>query len=257
MVAAVNGPGGVIGMRLTTGRPFRPRLALKDDFLVASMPRQGAALLHVKNTRVAAQLDTNDPQPGDTDDSARPVLSKDCARLFLVGKRQLTIWHIKTGHVFETAYPVKEVRDATVSQDGRTLALLLDKGQIVMFAVEDKKIEAKVEEKREELPKVHDVGKGLRFAGEITDKAPSVVYPVKLTAGKTYVIDMIAAKQVRLDPFLRLHDSAGKQLAEDDDSGGGLNARIVFRASVTDTYQITATRLTGTGPFSLEVKEQQ
>jgi WD40 repeat protein len=559
MVGAINGRGGVIGMKMSTGRPFRPRLALRDDILAAALPQQGAVVLLAKNTRVAAQLETHDPQPGDDDEAPRPVLSKDGQRLFLVGKKQLTIWHLKTGHVFETVFPVKGVKAGTISQDGTTLALLLDTRQVALFrvgaqdkSIEDKKLNAdeqgrviltakdvlqglafspdrktlitvdrtkaillwdlakseireavdfknpvpavppavaisrdgkhvaagtvdgKMEifdmdkrtwrtllddvapksavsrlaffrdgqflirlrrqqidmwdlknDRHELLPKVfpggglnmglaldhkslalatsqgvflldladkksraipvygklpagevavsgpvphviaclgggtlhvmtgsgaerlwtkdaklervlaftpdgktlaaagfsdaislfdtatgkvhvklplpgkqevrrlhfsadgrllaalqenhaivwdlaktgsvqakeankiHEVGNGLQLNDEISDKVPSIAYSIKLIANKTYVIDMIAAREARLDPFLRLHDSAGKQLAEDDDSGGGLNARIVFRALTTDTYRITATRLTGTGRFILQVNEKQ
>ena len=52
-------------------------------------------------------------------------------------------------------------------------------------------------------------------------------------------------------------DSTGKKLAEeDDDSGGGLNARIVFRAEQDGTYRIQATSFNaGNGAFTLTVRE--
>src|SRR5262249_46996663 len=79
--------------------------------------------------------------------------------------------------------------------------------------------------------KVHEVGAGgLKIEGKLNKDVRSIAYQVKMEAGKTYVIDMISPDQKALDPFLRLLDSAGKQLAEDDDGGEGLNARITFRA---------------------------
>ena len=50
----------------------------------------------------------------------------------------------------------------------------------------------------------------------------------KMTAGKTYTIDMVS-KQI--DSYLRLEEASGKQLAEDDDSGGNLNAKLTLASS--------------------------
>ena len=80
---------------------------------------------------------------------------------------------------------------------------------------------------------------------------------MKLAAGKTYVIDMVSPDQKALDPYLVLTDAAGKKLAADDDSGGGLNARITFRAEHAGIFRIQATTFNaGVGPFTLTVREQ-
>src|SRR5262245_16443356 len=47
--------------------------------------------------------------------------------------------------------------------------------------------------------------------------SPSRNYTVKLTAGKTYQIDLRSSE---FDSYLRLEDSAGKEVAEDDDGAG-------------------------------------
>ena len=107
--------------------------------------------------------------------------------------------------------------------------------------------------------KVHEVGAGgLKIDGKLDKTVRSVTYQVKMEAGKTYVIDMISPDQKALDPFLRLLDSTGKQLAEDDDSGDGLNARITFRAPAAGNYRIVATSFGnfGVGEFSLEVRQE-
>jgi hypothetical protein len=107
------------------------------------------------------------------------------------------------------------------------------------------------------LGPVHEVGKGLRLQGQLDAKTPAILYQVKFAAGKTYVIDMVSPDQKALDPYLFLFDAAGKQLAEDDDGGGGLNARIVFRAAKDGTYRIRATSCNaGRGAFTLTVREQ-
>jgi len=78
------------------------------------------------------------------------------------------------------------------------------------------------------------------------------VHTVKMTAGKTYTIDLVSGD---FDAYLRLEDSMGKQLAADDDSGGELNARILFQAPRDDTYRIIATTfLGGTGHYTLTVR---
>lgn len=79
------------------------------------------------------------------------------------------------------------------------------------------------------------------------------VHVVKLMEGVTYRIDMLGDSE--FDTYLRLEDDAGKQLAEDDDSGEGLNARIVFPAPKTGTYRIIATTYddNDTGSYTLLV----
>jgi serine protease Do len=117
--------------------------------------------------------------------------------------------------------------------------------------------------------KVYSVGKdGLKIEGtvEATDKKveievkdkrgslPAKLYPVKLTGGVKYRILMSSDA---LDAFLVLQDAAGKQLAFDDDSGGGskgLDAQIDFTAPKDGTYKIYAAALQGTGKFILTVR---
>ena len=54
-----------------------------------------------------------------------------------------------------------------------------------------------------------------------------------------------------------LSDATGKKWAEDDDGGGGLNARIVFRAEQAGTFRIHATSFNGgVGAFTLTVREK-
>lgn len=78
-------------------------------------------------------------------------------------------------------------------------------------------------------------------------------FETRLSAGRTYVIDL---KTDQFDAYLRLENSAGKELASDDDGGDGHNARIVFAPSRDDTYRIIATSFEpGVGIFSLTVRE--
>jgi hypothetical protein len=80
------------------------------------------------------------------------------------------------------------------------------------------------------------------------------IYAIKLAKGKSYQIDMMSKD---LDSFLRLEDSAGKELAKDDDSGGNHNARIQFECPDSGEYRIIATTyFGGMGSFSLSVQEK-
>ena len=96
----------------------------------------------------------------------------------------------------------------------------------------------------------------------------SQVHTVKLAAGRAYTIDMIrpmAAKKgpkddpKELDPFLRLEDSNGKQIADDDDGGGNLNARIVYWPEKAGEYRIVATTFEANqvGSYTLIVREAE
>jgi hypothetical protein len=84
--------------------------------------------------------------------------------------------------------------------------------------------------------------------------SPCKAYAIKLAKGKTYQIDM-ASKDV--DSFLRLEDATGMELAKDDDSGGGRDARIQFECREDGEYRILATTFFGgMGNFTLTVKEK-
>jgi thiol-disulfide isomerase/thioredoxin len=103
--------------------------------------------------------------------------------------------------------------------------------------------------------------KEMRFEGKLTQDDPKdrkrnaafKVHMVKLTAGNSYTIDMVSNT---FDNYLRLEDKKGKELAEDDDSGGMQNARIIFSCQKTDEYKIICTAFdpNGMGPYVLTVK---
>jgi thiol-disulfide isomerase/thioredoxin len=79
------------------------------------------------------------------------------------------------------------------------------------------------------------------------------VHTYKMMKGNTYIIDMVSNQ---FDTYLRLETSKGKQLKEDDDSGGDLNARIVFEAPETDEYRIICTSYAAAyGDYALSVRK--
>jgi len=105
--------------------------------------------------------------------------------------------------------------------------------------------------------KTLDIGpNGAEAVGQLSNDVKAVIYQVKLSEGKTYIIDLMAANQKELDPLLKLIDASGKVVAIDDDGGEGLNSRITFKAPATANYQIEATRLQGQGQFTLKIRAQ-
>ncbi len=87
-------------------------------------------------------------------------------------------------------------------------------------------------------------------------KGPCKAYSVRMEAGKAYRIDMVSKV---MDSFLRLEGPDGKEVATDDDSGGGLNARIRIRCLRTGPHRVVTTVLGGRGrlgPFTLVVQEE-
>jgi peroxiredoxin len=74
-----------------------------------------------------------------------------------------------------------------------------------------------------------------------------------MKAGTRYTIDLTAKG---IDAYLRLLDPKGKQLDEDDDSGGDLNSRIVFNCPADGDYRIVCTTFGPDmyAPYMLTVK---
>jgi hypothetical protein len=97
----------------------------------------------------------------------------------------------------------------------------------------------------------------LTKADDKVDGKPAKVYAVKLVKDKKYQIDLMHLKKKGGDPYLVLKDSTGKELARDDDGGGGLNARIVFTCPEDGLYRIVCTSFAGQfGTFILRIAEK-
>jgi HEAT repeat protein len=76
------------------------------------------------------------------------------------------------------------------------------------------------------------------------------IYPMK--AGQQYTIDLTSP----WDNYLRLENAQGEQLAQDDDSGGNLNARITFQPPADGWYRVIVTTYApgATGNYSLRIR---
>ncbi|MEI8228688.1 MAG: S8 family serine peptidase [Planctomycetota bacterium] len=85
----------------------------------------------------------------------------------------------------------------------------------------------------------------LRLSGQIGDGSNGSrdvdLYRVILAAGQSLVIDIDAqslAGSSTLDSYLRIFNSAGKQLAANDDAAGSLDSYLSVRATVAGTYYV-------------------
>lgn len=80
------------------------------------------------------------------------------------------------------------------------------------------------------------------------------VYVVNLQAGRSYQIDLT---NTPFDNYLILQDGNGQMVAQDDDSGGNRNARIVYDCGRSGAYRIIATHFGGgVGQFTLRIQER-
>jgi hypothetical protein len=106
-----------------------------------------------------------------------------------------------------------------------------------------------------------EVEKDVKIAGKISQddpkdvkrNTPCKIHLVRMKGGKVYTIDMVSTQ---FDSYLRLEDPKGKELAEDDDSGGMLNARIIFNCPADGEYRVIATTFGPqmAGAYTLTVK---
>lgn len=82
--------------------------------------------------------------------------------------------------------------------------------------------------------------------------SPHKVYQVNLTGGVVYALDL---KSSEFDPFLRVENAAGHELASDDDGGEDLNSRLIFTPPQTGLYRVIVTTFQGgAGNFHLRVE---
>lgn len=80
---------------------------------------------------------------------------------------------------------------------------------------------------------------GVTLSGLINPAGDKDYVSVDLTAGETYTFDLEGSSNGAAtlpDPFLTIFASGGTELASDDNSGVGLNARLVFTPTTSGTY---------------------
>lgn len=161
-------------------------------------------------------------------------------------------------------------KDDRLVVDGKVAGLDRVVARLIDFAVEETfRNAAEFEERRSVPGGVGGLGGGKEVFSindrltakdppdRIRQGCPAKLHVFKMEEGHTYTIDLVSHKADFFDNYLRLEDSAGNNLAQDDDSGGDLNARIVFRPMRTDNYRIIATSFAGgTGSYSLTIRKR-
>jgi hypothetical protein len=77
-----------------------------------------------------------------------------------------------------------------------------------------------------------------------------------MAPGATYTVDL---ESEEFDAYVRVEDAKGKKLAEDDDSGGFLNSRLLFRPKEAGEYRIVVTTCDArqTGTYRLTVRRAE
>jgi hypothetical protein len=121
------------------------------------------------------------------------------------------------------------------------------------------------EQPRQEQPQARP-DPGVEAADRLTERdqpdrvregAFAKVYTIGLKGGQSYVIDLESPGGGEwFDVYLRVEDGQGKVLAEDNDSGGRMNARLTLRPGQDGEYRLVVTsfRPKATGVFFLRVR---
>ena len=105
------------------------------------------------------------------------------------------------------------------------------------------------------------VGIGSSVTGTIEIGGDHDLFGMSLTAGTAYIIRLSGADSglgTLSDPYLRLRNSAGVEVASDDDSGTGLDSQLSFTPTVSGTYYVDAAHYSyiGTGTYQVSVSGQ-
>jgi serine protease Do len=153
-----------------------------------------------------------------------------------------------------------------LTDKSRQLAIQLPKGTRAMLALTDPDgLGLKFSEADPTLEKIKSAGGPLvkTIDGKLNDKDPfdsertksrAQVHEFPMKAGKTYTLDLMSED---FDAFLRIEDESKFKLAEDNDSAGYLNARVVFTPKDDATYRLAVTSFEGgqTGAYRLTIRE--
>ncbi len=106
-----------------------------------------------------------------------------------------------------------------------------------------------------------DLISGDTFEGELDTGNDRDWVRIELTSGTEYTFDLEGADSgagTLTDPFLVLRDSSGGFVAQNDDSGAGLNSQIVFTPSSSGTYYLAARNFAGeTGTYVLNTSPEE
>ncbi|WP_417718864.1 pre-peptidase C-terminal domain-containing protein [Salipiger sp.] len=106
----------------------------------------------------------------------------------------------------------------------------------------------------------YSINVGDSFTGELNPVADDDWIALTLAAGEMVQINMNGSSVgggTISDPYLRLYDSSGTLLAQNDDSNGTLNSQINFTATTAGTYYISAREFgdNNTGTYTITTSD--
>ena len=103
------------------------------------------------------------------------------------------------------------------------------------------------------------IGVGEAVSGDVGHEGDQDWFALDLTAGQTYAIDLEGAATgggTLSDPYLELFDSDGQAIDFDDDSGDGLNSRLIVTPELDGRYYVGAAAFgAATGSYTLSLAE--
>jgi tetratricopeptide (TPR) repeat protein len=164
----------------------------------------------------------------------------------------------------KAGYEGMKARETTIPPQGKVRLVEAAERLVQLYEDTDRKDEAKkwaavvvtLDGKLDAT--IHDAAKPVTIEAELSASVPALIFQVRLKAGVNYQIDMVSPDPKALDPYLYLQDSERNTLAEDNNSGGNLNARITFRAPADGVYRLRATSFNGgRGPSTLTVRVKE
>src|SRR5688572_5866826 len=93
--------------------------------------------------------------------------------------------------------------------------------------------------------------------GQVTGSGSPVSFPVRTEAGQTLQLDAIPAPGAPdgLDLLIKVYDTDGELVGEDDDGGGALNPRVTVTSESGGIYRAEVDVLGEGGAFTLLARE--
>ncbi len=174
------------------------------------------------------------------DDKGAPLPNKEVALKWDQGKQTLKSdsdgfirWQVKKEQIKKLSVDLpKGIRAALVLTDQHGDNLPLPEGK------DDKSLET-VKSAGGKIVKTFDgnIAKTDPFDLE-RERCHRHHHEFKMEAGKTYTLDLVSED---FDAYLRVENDDKGKLAEDDDGGGFLNARIVFTPEASGTFRLVVT----------------
>ena len=111
-----------------------------------------------------------------------------------------------------------------------------------------------IESSPADLTTLNAMAVGDSFSGALQTVGDDDWVAVTLQAGSSYEINLFGSGVGALsDPYLRLYDASGTQVAFNDDGGSGYNSRIIYTPSSTETYFISARAYGDTGQGNYQI----